>query len=296
MTAGDVAFYGTMDRWFKARRRQRRQAALAVPRSAPASLASRSTYKGTDGRAICRDPDRRRRLARGDRRRRGRSARVATARSASSAPRRICRPTPKAAANCSSSPCPSWSRAASVTREMKTCRCAILPRSGLHCSALTGAGLCSAHSEPTRRRDGVRQTPVISDHAAASQCCAAAASLRESRLPRIRKRRDARHAGFHQPSTASAAMRRTAAAAWAPRSTTTMDLRRASPRRSFLSIYQGRPKGMPAWGALAAGVHDLGARGLCPEHLAARRRAPSSATRSRLNAAAPHSSRLPPSS
>ena len=46
----------------------------------------------------------------------------------------------------------------------------------------------------------------------------------------------------------------------------------SSPANLFLSIYQGRPNGMPAWGDAPAGVDDLGACRLRPEHRASAER------------------------
>ena len=40
----------------------------------------------------------------------------------------------------------------------------------------------------------------------------------------------------------------------------------SSPANLFLSIYQGRPNGMPAWGEILPEIDDLGARRLRPEH------------------------------
>ena len=49
-TAGDVVFYGTMDGWFKAVDAQDRRACCGSSRPAPGSSASRSTYRGPDGK------------------------------------------------------------------------------------------------------------------------------------------------------------------------------------------------------------------------------------------------------
>ena len=49
VTAGDVAFYGTMDRWFKAVDAKDGKAAVAVPLGS-GTIGQPVTYKGSDGR------------------------------------------------------------------------------------------------------------------------------------------------------------------------------------------------------------------------------------------------------
>ena len=46
----------------------------------------------------------------------------------------------------------------------------------------------------------------------------------------------------------------------------------STPANLFLSIYQGRPNGMPAWGELLPEFDDLGACGIRPEHCASAER------------------------
>ena len=67
-------------------------------------------------------------------------------------------------------------------------------------------------------------------------------------------------------STASAVTPRTAAAGMGPALSEGQFIYGSSPANLFLSIYQGRPNGMPAWGEILPEFDDLGTRRLRPEH------------------------------
>ena len=106
VTAGDVAFYGTMDRWFKAV--DAKTGEVLWQFRAPSGIIGQPvTYRGTDGKPVRRHPLRRRRLVGRGRDRPSSTRACATARSASSAPCRTCPPTRRAAARSWCSPCRS---------------------------------------------------------------------------------------------------------------------------------------------------------------------------------------------
>ena len=120
VTAGDVAFYGTMDRWFKAVDAKDGQHVWQF-HAGSGIIGQPVTYQGADGTAVCRDHVGRRRLARCGSPMPSSTRACAMVPWASSAPRRTCRPTPPAAARstcsrCRRAPRPSRARAPAPPR------------------------------------------------------------------------------------------------------------------------------------------------------------------------------------